>query len=422
MKIILVTYGSRGDVQPMLALTLALQDAGHDVLLIGPPEKEAWAQQLRCPYAPLGANVTAVIDGMKNVMSISSILRFISLIRKQLRVQFDTLPQLISGADLVLGASLTFGLPSVAEAMNIPYRYIAFTPQLLVSGAHPCVWFKTQRLPTWINKMSWQLTRAMDRFNMTAQLNFLRKSLGLKPVDDVWKHLLGKEVIVACDEALVPVPGDIDVGYCQTGYFHLQYPKIGCFNRDASALKTKVERFIEGGRPLVYVGFGSMPRKDQLRGLPIIVSTLRSIGVRAVVGKFWHDPTGYEAQSDLFMLKHYPHLDLFPRMDAVIHHGGAGTTATCLASGVPQVIVPHILDQYYHAHQIYKSNLGPSPIWREHLTKKKLFRSLTTALEDQCIKENAQRVGSQLDIQEGLKKGVEYIESLFDCRSISIGK
>ena len=412
MKIVLVTYGSRGDVQPMLAFTLALQDAGHDVLLVGPPEKQKWAQQLCCPYAALGANVTAVIDGMRNVISLSSIRRFVSLIRKQLSVQFDTLPQLITGADLVLGASLSFGLPSIAESMNIPYRYIAFTPQLLVSGAHPCVWFKTQRFPTWINKMSWHLTRAMDRFNMTARLNLLRKSLGLKPVDDVWEHLIGKEVIVACDKELVPVPEDVEVQYCQTGYFHLQHPQSDCFKREYSALKTKVERFIEGGGPLVYVGFGSMPPKDQLRGLPIIISTLRSVGVRAIVGKFWDDPTGYEVQSDLFMLKHYPHLDLFPRMDAVIHHGGAGTTATCLASGVPQVIIPHILDQYYHAHQIYKSNLGPSPIWREHLTKRKLSRSLKTALENRRIQKNARRVGSQLDIWKGLKKGVEYIECL----------
>lgn len=446
MKIVLVTYGSRGDVQPMLALSLALQNAGYEVLLIGPPEKEAWVRQFRCPYASLGADVTAAIDEMGCVTSLGAAIQFVTLIRKQMAVQFDALPHLISGADLVLGASLTFGLPSVAETLNIPYRYILFTPQLFPSGYHPCALFKIQRFPGWINKTGWHLVRILDRFNLTEHLNQLRKRSGLKPVDDLLPHLLGKEVIVASDRELFPIPEDVSVRYCQTGYFHLDSSTCEYHEENRDAIEKKLDRFIKRGGPIVYVGFGSMPRKDQVRIMPEVVSALRSIEVRAVFGMCWDEGgEGGEGESidevgnndrtmessdqimgsedhligrddpmggDILTIEQYPHLDLFPRMDAVVHHGGAGTTATALASGIPQVIVPHILDQYYHGHRIYKADLGPLPIWREHLTAQKLSRALTTALKSRHIKEKARCMGEQIDIHNGLKKAVDYIESI----------
>ena len=88
MRIVLATFGSRGDVQPMLALSLALQSAGHHVLLAAPPEKEKWARQLGCPFQPLGEDITAFIDGMKNAHSTRSGIRFIGYLRKALISQF----------------------------------------------------------------------------------------------------------------------------------------------------------------------------------------------------------------------------------------------------------------------------------------------------------------------------------------------
>lgn len=143
----LTTFGSCGDVQPMLALSLALKAAGHDVLLAGPPEKTAWADELGCPYQPLGSNLTDFIDQMKDVYSLHSGLRFVSYVRKEMVGQFGLLPEIISGADLVVGASLVFALSTVAEHMGIPYRYVAFTPQLLPSGQHPFPAVKTHGLP-----------------------------------------------------------------------------------------------------------------------------------------------------------------------------------------------------------------------------------------------------------------------------------
>jgi UDP:flavonoid glycosyltransferase YjiC (YdhE family) len=151
MKIVLATFGSRGDVQPMLALSLALKSEGHDVLLAAPPEKAAWAKQLGCPFYPLGSDVTAFIDNMDNAHTLRSAICFVSFLRNELNSQFSVFPKIIADSDLLIGSSLTFALSTLAESMGIAYRFIAFAPQLLPSGHYPFPAFKHQRFPMWYN-------------------------------------------------------------------------------------------------------------------------------------------------------------------------------------------------------------------------------------------------------------------------------
>ena len=177
MKIVLATFGSRGDVQPMLALSLALISKGHDVLLAAPPEKAVWAKQLGCPFHRLGSNVTAFIDDLENAHSLRSAICFVSFLRKELNAQFDLLPKIIAGADLVIGSSLTFALSTIAEFMGIEYRYIAFTPQLFPSAWHPFPAFKHQRFPKWYNRLTWRLARLIDHYNISRLINDHRRQL-----------------------------------------------------------------------------------------------------------------------------------------------------------------------------------------------------------------------------------------------------
>lgn len=380
MKIVLVTFGSRGDVQPMLALSLGLKKAGHDVLLAGPPEKAGWAEQLGCPYRPVGSDMTAFLDGLKGVYSPGSALRFMEYLRQEVDSQFDVLPGIISGADLVVGSSLAFALSSVAESVSIPYRYIAFTPQLFPSGHHPFLALKHHGLPGWYNRGTWQAALILDRFNLTKQTNKRRKQLGLRPVRDAWFHILGRDVILACDPVIARVPPDVKPSVAQTGYMHLDQP-------DPS--NPELEEFLESGSPPVYAGFGSMPKQDQMDCVPIVVRAARYAGRRAVIAKFWDEPSEFSGSRDVFFIHNYPHLRLFPAMAAVIHHGGAGTTASAAISGVPQVIIPHALDQYYWGHRVYRTRLGPKPVWRSRLTPKKLAGAVRECLSNKEIQKKA---------------------------------
>jgi UDP:flavonoid glycosyltransferase YjiC (YdhE family) len=404
LKIVLVTFGSRGDVQPMMALSLALQSAGHDVLLVAPPEKGGWAAEMGCPFRPLGGNFTAFVDTMRDAHTLRSAIRFSFHMRKELKAQFDTLPAIVRGADLVVGASLAFGLPTVAESMGIHYRYLAFTPQLLPSKHHPFLAFKHHGLPGWYNLMTWWAAGMLNRFNLTPLINQKRKGMGLKPIRDVWLHILGKHVIVASDKAIADVPQDVDLCYTQTGYLHLEH---------SGAHLADLEAFLKAGPPPVYAGFGSMPGRDQAKLAPLVINAIRSSGQRVVLGKFWDGPSDSSAGPDVLFVRGYPHLELFPRMAAVIHHGGAGTTATSSASGVPQIVIPHVLDQYYWGHRVYVSRLGPKPIWRSRLNAGRLKEALDLCLGDHEIRMRAAAVSKEIDRPRSLEMTIQELVSIF---------
>ena len=401
MKIVLATFGSRGDVQPIIALTLALQSAGHDVLLAGPPEKASWIEEVGCRFHPLGKDVTSFIDSMENAHSIRAASHFIRFVRAEIDTQFDSIPDIISGADLVLGASLVFSLSSIAEAMGIKYRFIAFTPQLLPSSQHPFMAFKHQSFPRWVNRMGWNLVTYLDKWNLTRLVNKNRRKIGLRSLTSAWEHILGENVIIASDEEIVAAPQDSATSYVQTGYMHLIQP---------SQENPKLEAFLNKGPPPIYSGFGSMPKRDQASRIPIIVKAARDNGLRVVIAKFWDEPSEFSGSEDVFFIKKYPHLYLFPRMAAVIHHGGAGTTATTARSGVPQIIVPHILDQYFWGNQIHKSKLGPKPIWRTKLTEENLSRAIKESVTNKELINNARGVGEKLRRKNSLEITVREIE------------
>lgn len=400
MKIVLTTYGSRGDVQPMIALTLRLKASGHNVLLVGPPEKESWAREMGCPYRPLGSDVTDYIDRMNDAHSVGSAIRFIRLLRREVACQFQAFPNIIAGADLVIGASLVFGLSTVAESMGIPYRYVCFTPQMLPSSHHPFMVFKHQHFPKWYNRMTWQAVKMLDRFNLTRLVNQRRRELRLAPSANIWLHILGSRGIVASDEVVCGIPPDVAPQFTQTGYLHLTQP---------DCLLEALEIFLEKGPPPVYAGFGSMPVKDQARNVPLIVEAARSAGQRVVISKFWEGRTRYDRAEDVFFIRHYPHMKLFPRMAAVIHHGGAGTTASGVISGVPQVIVPHILDQYYWGDRIRRARLGPKPVWRARLTRPRLAAAIQTCLGDRRIREQACKASRAVQQHDSLDRAVRVL-------------
>ncbi len=401
MDILIATYGSRGDVQPLLALALALRQAGHRVAMAAPPEREAWVQGHGIAFLSLGRNVTAFLDGMPRAHSPAAALRFVSFMRQELLRQFDRLDQAVQGADLALGSSLAFALATVAERRGIPYRFIAFTPQLLPSGDHPFMAFRSQGLPAWWNRLTWRTVHVLDRVNLTRLLNGCRRERGLPPVRDAWRHVLGPRVIVASDPGVAAVPADAGVPSVQTGYLHLE---------QADVAVEGLESFLSAGRAPVYAGFGSMPRRDQERNVPLLVGAARKAGRRIVIGRFWGEATVCGGDKDVFFLKGYPHLKLFPRTAAVIHHGGAGTTATCAVSGVPQVIVPHVLDQYYWGDRVWRAGLGPRPVKRSSLGVRGLAGALAQC-DDPRIREKVRTTARAIDPRAGLARAVREIEA-----------
>jgi len=404
MKIILATCGSRGDVQPMIALTIGLKSAGHDALLLGPPEKANWAEKMECPYMAFGKDVTAFINNMEDAISIRAGISFVSFVRQEIHSQFKVLPSIIKNADLLIGSSLVFGLSSLAQAMSIKYRFIAFTPLLFPSHDHPFMTVKTQTLPLWCNDLSWKITSFLDRFNTTFLVNQHRKRLKLPPVSNIWDHILGDNTILACDKEIATVPLDVKQKVNQTGYLHLDLPDTP---------QSKLNHFFEAGSKPIYAGFGSMPPIDQARTIPLLIRAARRLEKRIIIARFWEEKSQYDTSPDVFFIKNYPHNHLFPRTAAAIHHGGAGTTATAALAGVPQIIVPHILDQYYHGQKIYLSGLGPRPISRSALTVDKLTLALKECFSSPEIFQAAEKARESIVMNNSINMAVQAVEQSF---------
>ncbi len=401
MRIVLATSGSRGDVQPMIALSLGLINAGHDVRLVGPPEKKQWAEGLGCPYTGLGQDVTAFLDPIENPISLSTGLAFVNYVRNEIHTQFEKLPQLIENANLVIGSSLMFALSSVSESLKIKYRYVAFTPQLFPSSNHPFVVIKAQTLPKWCNYLTWELAKFGDKFNNTFIVNQHRKEMGLPSIKNAWQHILGTKTIVASDPQIASISKDVVQSAIQTGYLHLKIPDVS---------NPELDSFLEKDSPPIYAGFGSMPPKDQAKHIPLLIHAARQLNKRIIISKFWKGNIDIEPSKDIFFIKNYPHEYLFPKMAAIIHHGGAGTTATAALSGKPQVIVPHILDQYYHGHKVFKSGFGAAPIMRSKLTLKRMVDALSFCFSNPDIQQKAKQIAQSIHPENSLLNAISTIE------------
>jgi UDP:flavonoid glycosyltransferase YjiC (YdhE family) len=240
----------------------------------------------------------------------------------------------------------------------------------------------------------------MDRFNLTRLVNNHRRKMGLSPVANCWAHIMGSKVIVASDAAIAATPPDIEIDSIQTGYMHLRQPK---------RYLPELEEYLAAGSTPVYVGFGSMPRRDQAKLVPLIAAAARYAGRRLVIAKFWEEPHAKVCGEDIFFIRRYPHRQLFPQMAAIVHHGGAGTTATAAISGVPQVVVPHILDQYYWGEQVHRSGVGPPPVWRSKLTIAKLGKAIQACTGERSYGQSARLVAQKICRGEGVRQTIQAI-------------
>jgi UDP:flavonoid glycosyltransferase YjiC (YdhE family) len=404
MKIVIATCGTRGDIQPLMALARALSHRGHDTLIAAPPEHKAWVETCGCAFHSLGSDFTRMLRGYPHVHTLKPITGFLGFLRLEIRKQLFQLPGIIEGADLVLGASLCMGLHTTAELRDIPYGFVAMTPQILPSAHHPFIALPFQNLSPWLNHLSWETARVLDRLNFTALINKERRRLKLAPVKDILRHFIGRHVIVASDAVIAEVPPDVKTDFLQTGYLHLE---------NDQPLTGPVEAFLAAGPAPIYFGFGSMSTREQEELVVLIEASLRLTGQRGILAGFRFEETRFKNSNRCLFINEAPHPQLFTRLAAVVHHGGSGTTATAARAAVPQIIVPHILDQYYWGERVYRCGLGPRPIRRYRLTAERLANAIKGCVAGRIYYDCASRVAEEIKNQESQRLAVEYLEKTY---------
>jgi vancomycin aglycone glucosyltransferase len=350
VRVLLSSWGSRGDIQPLAALALRLREIGTEVRVAVPPDDEfrTLFERVGVMPIPLGPSTRSIAAGLK-APSPDAPFR---LAAELVAARFDTLLPAAEGCDAIVATGLMpAGARSVAEALGIrsvlaTFHIFSLPSRQFAPAARPG---KQSSADETDNRVLWQQDAERVNAMYLEPLNRGRAELGLPPVDNVRDHVLGGEVWLAADPVLAPWKDLTDLDIVQTGAWMLP---------DERPLPAELVAFLDAGEPPVYVGFGSMAMRAAPDLGAVAVDAARAHGRRVILGRGWATVGLDVAGDEAFVIDEVNHQALFPRVAAVVHHGGAGTTTTAAAAGAPQVIVPQLVDQPHWAARVAELGIG----------------------------------------------------------------
>jgi vancomycin aglycone glucosyltransferase len=407
MRVLLAPHGSRGDVEPMLALAHALRERGHQAAFVAPDNFVASIRASGFDAEPDGIDVEAVLRSAgADLHSLRWQLRHLGRIVDTL---FASVARASRGANVIVGSGIQMAAASVAEWRDIPCASAVFCPCALPSAAAPPPTVKVQTLPRWLNRLLWNVSGPLVSLALRSHLNRGRATLGLASVDDVLDHLAGDMAILAADPDLGPRNADAPRKAVGTDAWTFAA---------GDALDPQVDAFLACYPSPVYVGFGSMVAKRVPDLASAAVDAVRAAGRRVLIAGGWAELDRYiEPADDLLITGALPHDVVFPRVAAVVHHGGAGTTTAAARAGVPQVPLPHILDQYYWAHRIERLGIGPRALPVDLVTADVLSDRIDAALADPAIRRRAAALAPAVRGRNGAPDAAVHVERLAASRT-----
>jgi len=353
MRILLSTFGSRGDVEPVAGLAAGLRALGAEAVVCAPPDPE-FAELAARAGAPLAPAFTPVRKWIADALANQPPMDLRERAALVLNAQFEAISAAAEGCDAVLSAGLfpsSAAAQLVAEQRGLPHVHATYCPIFLPSTHHRPHPFPGHPLPPGEtdNRALWALDRRARNAIFGAAYDGLRASIGLPPAPDVHDQVVTQQPWLASDPVLSPwLPTDLcDV--VQTGAWILP---------DARPLPAELAAFLNAGPAPVYVGFGSMPHEALKAAAGLAIQAVRGLGRRILLAHGWAGLALADDGDDCFAVGEVNQQALFGRVAAVVHHGGAGTTTTAARAGAPQVVTPQIADQPYWAAQTARLGIG----------------------------------------------------------------
>ncbi|QUQ68351.1 glycosyltransferase [Kutzneria sp. CA-103260] len=350
MRVVMTSWGSRGDVEPLAALALRLKELGAEPRVCVPPDDDfvALLDRVGVPLIPLGPSVRSVVSGEKPASAKDAFWLGPALVD----ARYEVLAKEADGADVMLATGLfPAGARSVAKKFGLRYTVASMHVYGLPShhfkpGARPGK--PSSADPNDLEALWREDAERVQALYGDAE-NKQRAEIGLPPVDNLRDYVQGSQGFLAADPVLCPWADLVDKKLTQTGAWILP---------DERPLPDDLEAFLESGAPPVFVGFGSMGMQTTPDLGRVVVESVRAQGRRLLLGRGWAYQAQIEEADDCFVIGEVNQQALFPRVAAVVHHGGAGTTTTSTVAGVPQVIVPQIADQPMMAGRVAELGIG----------------------------------------------------------------
>jgi vancomycin aglycone glucosyltransferase len=374
MRVLLTTFGSRGDVQPLLGLAVALRALGADARVCAPPDEE-FAKLSAVTGVPLLPAFTTVREWVAEMLPKRATISLPEAAAQVMAAQYEAISAAaddfgVTGCDVMVATGLFPSMAatrSVAEKRRMRYVHAAYCPIFLPSPYQRPFEYPSHPHPPGVtdNQILWDKDVQVMNDLFGGGINTLRASIGLPKVDNVRDHVCTDRPWLAADPVLAPwqQPAKIDV--VQTGAWILP---------DERPLPADLLAFLNAGTPPVYVGFGSLPApKDFAR---MAIDVVRAQGRHVLISRGWAELALVDDREDCFIVGEVNQQALFPRVAAVVHHGGAGTTTAAARAGAPQVVVPQLVDQPYWASRVWNLGIGSA-----HHGPTPTAESLSAALE-----------------------------------------
>jgi len=411
MKILVFAIGTRGDVQPFIAVGTALQARGHAVTLSAPKSFTAMVEASGLTPAPLPVDFQALIEEPEIKAAMQSFSGKLKAYRWASEIMNEQMSEMWRigcevEPDLILHHFKGQMAPYIGRRFNSPSIPLMLQPGFMPTREYPQFLIASRNLGGLGNLMSHKLIMALTRMGtkmMTKRwLKVSDADVGplMDPVAAYDPNGPGKR-LHAYSDLLVPRPKAWPDTEILTGY-PFTAP-------EDYAPSDELAAFLEDGERPIYVGFGSMPGIDHDRTTRALLGALESTGRRAVVATGWGGIKDVETNGRIHVLEAVPHSWLFPRVAAVVHHGGSGTTHEGLRWGKPSVICPLFADQPFFGERVAALGAGPRPIHQKRLTAEKLAAAIEQALSP-AVMARAAEIGAQMRAEDGVGRIVEVIE------------
>jgi UDP:flavonoid glycosyltransferase YjiC (YdhE family) len=413
MKITVIAAGSRGDVQPYVALGKGLKDAGHTVGVLASKDFQNLITTHGLEFFDMGGSMETVAQSMQGLLEQGNFLKILASMgpAAQRLVGQAAVNGLVAcrGSELIIGGlgGLFVGI-ALSEKMRIPFMpaYLyPFTPTREFSSVLSPL--PQMRLPSWANSLSHRLAQQMMWQTFRAADNKARSQvLHISPAS-FWGPFASLQrqkqpILYGYSPQVIPFPKDWGDHIHVTGYWFLDPPAGWEPPKD-------LINFLRSGPPPVYIGFGSMVNSKPEETANLVMQALARTGHRGVLSSGWGGLKKDELPETMFMIGSIPHTWLFPKMAAVVHHGGVGTTAAGLWAGIPAIVTPFFGDQPFWGQRVYELGVGPRPIPRRRLTVDRLAESIRCATDDPAMREKASRLGESLRAENGIARAAEVL-------------
>ena len=399
-EIMVLTAGSTGDVEPFAALAARLASRGHAVTFATDARFSKVAPDSDgVEFAPIRADFRS-LQPTPDRQKPSLRQNVFPVIRGMLEDSWAVAKA--HPPDAIVAHQKTLAAPHLAEKLGIPLVQALTVPMLTPTREFPLPGMVNRDLGGMLNRASYRLLGLLTRPYAGLIREFRDAHLSLRPRGDPPRPA---RTLYCYSPSVVPTPRDWPPHAIATGYW---------LSDDGDGpIDPKLDDFVAAGEPPLYVGFGSSVGPDAIQLSRLVDQALRTTGARAVIATGWGGLAGQAWNEDTIVVEQAPHRLLFPRVAAVVHHGGAGTTAAGLRAGRPSIVCPFQGDQYFWAKAVRQAGAGPEPLPAKKLTAERLGDAIRTALDDRAIRGRATELSKRIAREVGTERASEEIEASF---------